>query len=526
MSGQRSEPLGLKRLLVPTVVGLVYLAFCLLLDAAAGAWHTPFVAYPDEPAHFVGSVMFHDWVLSGRLLQPMAFARQYYDHYPYFAVGYWPPLFYVVTGAWFLLAGVGRWQALIVPAVCAAGSAWLLFALVRRRAGAVVGFCAGLLYLSLPQVQQYTTMVMIDHVSSFLALMVLFLSLRLLRNPSLPNGVLCALASAAAVLSKYSALYLCALPFALTLFSRRLNLWRKPAFWLQPAIVAAMVGPWAWWTARLATYGLPPGRRSLNWERVLAFLSGLFHMFPASLQPLLVAGLVLLLLFRSRWGDEDLGAGLLAAGSVAFLVISPVGPDETRYLLAVAAALLVLSIYGWTALLSGISDGPKRVAVACLVTGTLLFSVLEWGRFPRPARYPVEALVKAVIGDPRWQGRRIMVPPNLEGPFIAEFACLGSRNPAYQLVRPNKVFSSQNWFGDDYSPRVHSPEEMMDYLGRNPVSLILWEDRPLTELRLHERVMAEMLRSYPAAWHPVFSVPGGGSSSSAWTVFEYVPKRP
>jgi hypothetical protein len=235
---------------------------------------------------------------------------------------------------------------------------------------------------------------------------------------------------------------------------------------------------------------------------------------------------VLLLLFRSRWGDEDLGAGLLAAGSVAFLVISPVGPDETRYLLAVAAALLVLSIYGWTALLSGISDGPKRVAVACLVTGTLLFSVLEWGRFPRPARYPVEALVKAVIGDPRWQGRRIMVPPNLEGPFIAEFACLGSRNPAYQLVRPNKVFSSQNWFGDDYSPRVHSPEEMMDYLGRNPVSLILWEDRPLTELRLHERVMAEMLRSYPAAWHPVFSVPGGGSSSSAWTVFEYVPKRP
>jgi 4-amino-4-deoxy-L-arabinose transferase-like glycosyltransferase len=524
VSGRHSESSGWKRPLGEAAVGLVYFAFCLLLDTSAGAWRTPFVAYPDEPAHFVGSVMLHDWLLSGRPLQPVAFAWRYYEHYPFFAVGYWPPLFYVAAGIWFLLAGVGRWQALIVPAACAAGSAWLLFALVRRRAGPVAGFCAGLLYLSLPDVQQTTTMVMVDHFTAFLSLLVLLLSVQLLREPSLAGGIRCALACAAAVLSKYSALYVCALPFALALFSRRLDLWRKPAFWLQPAIVAAIVGPWAWWTAPLAAYGLPPGPHPLSPERPLLFLGGLLHMFPEPLLAPLAIGLVALLLFPSRWGGEELGTGLVAAGSVAFLLISPVGA-EPRHLLVAAAALLVLSVFGWTALLSGTSDVARRAAVACLVAGTLAFSLVEWGRFPRPAQYPVEAIVKAVIGDPRWQGCRIMVPSNVEGPFIAEFAWLGSRNPAYQLVRPNKVFASQGWFGNAYSSRVRSPEEMMAYLRRNPVCLILWDGRPPTELRPHERVMDEMLRRYPAVWRPVFALPGGPSEPSAWTVFEYAPQR-
>ncbi|MGP8247247.1 MAG: glycosyltransferase family 39 protein, partial [Bryobacteraceae bacterium] len=436
-----------------------------------------------------------------------------------------PPLFYAVTGTWFLLAGVGRWQALLVPAVCAAGSAWLLFVLVRRRAGAAAGFSAGLLYLSLPHVQQATTMVMVDHVTAFLALLVLFLCLRLLRDPSLAAGIRCALACAAAVLSKYSAIYLCALPLALALFTRRLAWWRKPAFWLQPAIVAAIVGPWAWWTAPLATYGLPPGHHPLNLERPLVFLRGLFHMFPEPVLALLSLGLGLLLIFPSRWREEELGTGLLAFGSVAFLLVSPVDA-EARYLLVAAAALLALSIIGWTALLAKAPGNARHAAAACLLAGTLAFSALEFGHFPRPARYPVEALVKAVVGNPRWQGRRIMVPSNMEGPFIAEFAWLGSRKPAYQLVRPNKVFASQGWFSNDYSARVHSPEEMMADLLRDPVCLILWEDRPLSELRPHERVMQEMLRSYPAVWRPVFSVAGGVPPSSTWTIFEYVPRKP
>ncbi|MGA2149437.1 MAG: glycosyltransferase family 39 protein [Bryobacteraceae bacterium] len=523
MSGRPTQTPGWKRLLAPAAIAVVYLAFCLLLDTATGAWHAPFVAYPDEPAHFVGSAMFHDWLLSGRLLQPMAFARQYYEHYPYFAVGHWPPLFYAAVGSWFLLAGVGRWQALVIPAVCAAGSAWLLFALARRRGGTVAGFCAGLLYLCLPYVQQTTTMVMVDHVTTFLSLVVLFLCLGLVRNPSLAGGVRCALACAAAVLTKYDAIYLCALPFALTLCTGRLAWWRKPAFWLQPLIVAVLVGPWAWWTARLAAYGLPPGRSLLDPGRPLDILNVLWHMLPVPLVAPLALGLIALLAFPSRWGVEEIGTGLVAAGSAGFLLISPVGA-EPRYLLVPAAALLALSIFGWAALLAKASGTARRTAVACLVAGTLTFGLVEWGRFPRPAPYPVETLVKAVVGDSRWRGQRILVPPNLEGAFIAEFVWLGPQEPPYQLVRPNKAFTSQGWNGENYSSRMHSPEEMIAYLEQRPVSLILWEDRPLNELRPHERVMGEMLKNYPARWRPVFAL-NGASASPAWFIFEYVPRR-
>lgn len=80
------------------------------------------LAYPDEPSHFVGAVLVRDWLVSGRWFAPLEFARNYYDHYPFFAVGYWPPLFSIVTGLWLLVAGVGRLQALLIPAVFAAGT--------------------------------------------------------------------------------------------------------------------------------------------------------------------------------------------------------------------------------------------------------------------------------------------------------------------------------------------------------------------------------------------------------------------
>jgi len=106
--------------LLSACVAAAFLAFCLLVQYVSGAWSAGFVAYPDEPSHFVGAAMFRDWLVSGQWFTPLEFARNYYDHYPYFAVGYWPPLFSVVTGLWMLVAGVGRVQALFIPAVFAA----------------------------------------------------------------------------------------------------------------------------------------------------------------------------------------------------------------------------------------------------------------------------------------------------------------------------------------------------------------------------------------------------------------------
>ena len=93
-------------------IGLAYLLFCLLVQVSTGALQASFVAYPDEASHFVSAVMVRDWLLSGRWSAPFHFAQDYYLHYPFFGVGYWPPAFSAVTAFVFLAIGVGRQQAL------------------------------------------------------------------------------------------------------------------------------------------------------------------------------------------------------------------------------------------------------------------------------------------------------------------------------------------------------------------------------------------------------------------------------
>src|ERR1700691_305765 len=131
-----------RKALSSTLAASAFLLLCLFVQGSTGAWNASFDSYPDEAGHFVGAVMARDYLASGFSSNPIDFAGQYYQHYPFFGVGYWPPLFYVLTGLWFLATGVGRFQALLVSAGAAAGMAWMLYTLVRKRAGFIGGFCA------------------------------------------------------------------------------------------------------------------------------------------------------------------------------------------------------------------------------------------------------------------------------------------------------------------------------------------------------------------------------------------------
>src|SRR5712692_1215352 len=127
------QAISVRRAMPSIGVAASFLLLCVFIQGFTGAWDAPFFAYPDEPSHFVGAVMVRDYLASGLSSNPYEFARNYYSHYPFFAVGYWPPLFYVLTGFWFLCFGVGKSQALLLSAGAAAGMAWILYGLVRKR---------------------------------------------------------------------------------------------------------------------------------------------------------------------------------------------------------------------------------------------------------------------------------------------------------------------------------------------------------------------------------------------------------
>jgi hypothetical protein len=333
---------------------VAYLLICLVLQAATGAWRAPFTSYPDEPAHFVGGVMFHDYLTSGLKAAPKAFAENYYRHYPYFGVGIWPPLFYAIAAVWYLIVGVGRWQALLVVGVMTAGASSVVCALARKRAGLVAGLSAGLLFLSLPQVQRWTCAVMAENVVAFFCLAAAALSVRYFERTDLRSALGFGLCAACAILTKYTAWFLIVLPFAALVAMRRFDLLRRMSLWAQLLVIAALIGPWTIWTANLIAR--IPGSPIVSLTgRLSAFSVECFRLFPPVLAAVVVVGLAALALRPSAWRADVVVLAFLVLGQISFLSIAPPAGAEDRYLIGAAASLLVLSFAGWKAILDPVA---------------------------------------------------------------------------------------------------------------------------------------------------------------------------
>lgn len=500
-----------------------YFLICLFVQASTGAWNAPFTAYPDEPAHFVGAVMVRDYLASAPAAGPRAFAEDYYRRYPYFGVGIWPPLFYVVTALWFLIAGVGRLQALLVVAAATAGAAMLVDALVRKRAGLVAGFCAGLLFLSLPEVQRWMCAVVADDVVAFFFLAAAAWLIRYFELANFRNAVGFALCAACAILTKYTAWFLFLLPLAGLISLRRFELLRKSSFWLQVLVIAAVIGPWTIWTWKFIARvpGLPLG--SLT-GRVSGFFVGSFRLFPPLLAVAIVLGLVALAMRPGAWKADTAVLCLLFVGLVAYLSVAPPAGIEGRYLVPAAGALLVLSFAGWKAALEPLTrrgGAWAKVVPAFFVVLALPMAATHLRAYRRPPQYPIRSIVETIVANPAWNGKRILVAADLEGPIIAEFARQDRRPPGHWLRRPSKVLATSDWFGREYSSRFHLADELQAWLLQGQVEVIVWHRRSGAKLQPHEALLAQVLETHPPFLRKVASF-----DSAAWEIYEYVPPPP
>jgi hypothetical protein len=76
------------------------------------------LADPDDAA-------LRDYILHGLGKSPLAFARNYYAHYPKLAIGHWPPVFYVAQALWIIMFPATRNSVLVMMAlVTAMLAAW------------------------------------------------------------------------------------------------------------------------------------------------------------------------------------------------------------------------------------------------------------------------------------------------------------------------------------------------------------------------------------------------------------------
>ncbi|MGB6075548.1 MAG: hypothetical protein WBG29_07920, partial [Candidatus Acidiferrales bacterium] len=85
------------------LIWLILLVPVLCLQWYDHAFLGEFGGYPDEPAHYVTGLMFHDYFASLHYFSPLQFAENYYVHYPKVGIGHWPPVFYLLQAFWTLI---------------------------------------------------------------------------------------------------------------------------------------------------------------------------------------------------------------------------------------------------------------------------------------------------------------------------------------------------------------------------------------------------------------------------------------
>jgi hypothetical protein len=454
----------------------------------AGAFRAEFSG-PDEAAYVVSGIMTREY-LAGPLWHgesPLAFAQHYYASYPKVAIGHWPPVYFLVQGAWFLLTGVSRFSVLALSAVLSTVFASLTVLLCRREGlrwplAATAGVVAVLLPLHLQSLLEIGS----DVITSIAILASTLCCQRWIAERTPRHSVWFAVTAAIAVLCKGSAFVLVLVaPLALMLTHRQLNwLWSRET-WRVAALSAALAGPWYYvardWVAGEIVPGAPRSLGSavqyagfLN-VRIFVLLGGI-AMIP-----------LVLLSLRTGWYRRASAMAVLPIATFLFLTFaSP--HTEPRLFLHVLPIAVFAAATGANVIL------PKVPELVLL--GALVVSHFPWILHARSTVGFVPAVSWLQSSVPA-SGGRILVTSNGsgEGAFISELA-LREPHPNRTVIRASKVLQSSSWMGNDLRVHGRTAADVARILADSGITLVVRHTARLDPAAEYEQGLDEVLRRW------------------------------
>lgn len=295
MQQEEGSGLGTKslRALAFLILGALMTSIVVALQRASGAYVAEFAATrASEAGHVVTGLMMAEYFAKGfPPLPPLAFISDYALHFPAIVLGVWPPLYYVMEGAWVSVLGPATPALLLLPAMLAA----LLMVSAGWAAGRVLGPLPGaavsVALLAVAPLREATIVVGLDLPLAVFVLLAALAFSRFMASDGARGAVPFALLASAAILTKGTGVALLLLPPLALVLCGRLALLRRGGFWLAYLIILILAGPWT-----IGTFPL-----------VLA-------AFPNSFGTLFIAA--------AAWGY---GAGLVAALGIALAVLGLVG---------------------------------------------------------------------------------------------------------------------------------------------------------------------------------------------------------
>ncbi len=487
---------------------LVYAGFTVTLMYVSGAFKTGFDHHPDEPAHFVTGLMVRDYVVEGFPSAPMAFATDFYLHYPEVAFGHWPPVFYVLQAGWMLLLPPNHTSLLLLMTLLTACTAWVLCHTATQYFSRTLAVVTGLTFISLPVIQEYASQVMIEAPLSVFGFIAALAVVPVLDRSTWRSAAWFGLAASLVILTKSSGWAIAFVPIIAMLLSGK---WKRhifARFFLSGGIVLAACVPFYIWTRRMAfagTEGIPLTVRHMG-EALLQSVGLLPNVIGIVLILLAACGLFLKVILPLRKASVQTFWAVMAAYLISAIVFHAIAPTrvEVRKLFMMTPVLLLFSF----AALDWLARKRQWMANGIAIAVLTFYTVRTVYAAPQPAD-AFAAPVQALRAHPEFEHELTLVSsshPGGEGAFIAEVAQREPR-PRRILLRATKLLSSSTWNGLDYTVRYRSPEALMSFLEGLPVRIVVVNTSPEKRYAHHD-LLIRTLHQYPADWKLIHSSHG------------------
>jgi len=472
---------------LPTAAGGYALALLAGLVSlwVTGAWSAGFSG-ADEPAHFLNAWFVSLYAREALGQNPLAYATEFYLHYPKLSIGHWPPAYYALISPafWVLPATPGTALAvnLLVSALPGLGVAWLL----DRLAGRTAALAGAALWALTPLTLEGFAFFMLDQplaACAFAAAMA-WAAFATARKPVWVLLFSCL--TALAILIKGNGWLLVFVPplhVALTGEWRMLRDWRV---WAAAALGILLVGPWYAATAGISADGF-------NYSPGPAYAAHALFFNLKALAANLGLGLPL-----AAWGAatewsrrrDDAARWSLVAACLALLLATlilqslvPVDLDA-RYVAPAMPGCAVLAILGGLDLLERLPKAAVAVALLLLVPGLLHLVQRE----PKLGFRMEEASAGA---EGAWL---VDGGSAAEGAFTAAMAV---RDPALRdyAVRGSKLLAESDFMGRGYRSKYSAPGPVLAELRRLGIGGVVIARRPGLAPMPHTALLRDAVRA-------------------------------
>ena len=468
---------------------LLALAGGVLSLALSGAL-TAGLSGADEPAHFLNGYFIGRYLDSRLGMNPLAFATDFYLHYPKISIGHWPPAYYGLLGLLFLVVPPTLENAFVVNLLVSALPAAGVAAALAHVAGLRAALAGALVYATLPLVLGAYTFFMLDQALAACTTAVAMVWVAYVLAPGWRRAAGLAVLSAAAVLVKGNGWLVLLLPLFHIVLLRAWRLLLRAELYLAAAFAALLVVPWYLLTSKIAADGF-------NYQAGLGYAAqALVFNVRVLLGNAGVAGLLLAALgvgaaWRQRAGHPRrwvIASGCLSL-ILATLALQSLVPVDLvdRYLapalpaVAVLAVLGVRHVHGLLAARHGAR--PAGAAGIVLAVALLLPGIGYLGRIQPKVDLRMSQAVPALAAGGTPVGWIIDGSSGAEGAFIVEMAL---RDPALEhyAVRASKLFADSNFMGAQYRLRfANAPAVLAEIrrLGIRGVTLVRINDESAFE---------------------------------------------